>query len=232
MASSTMMAIVNRCSGLISNLQAKVEEIEAKLGGGGSAVAASASAASSQASVEEHAKLSAKVASIETTIKELSKSLLEARTSLALSKEEAIKDKAMLETTLNFKMEQMINRSIKERIDLAMAELKQKSTSAVDINAINAKIASVESRLLNANPTGDFDAKIASLESRLLNANDIDTKIASVESRLMNAIASMSSVASAPASPEPEEDVASSSQAAMSDFASARKKIIRSARKG
>lgn len=107
MASNAILSIVNRLSNLITNIQSRLDTLETNSG----LKAAPTRAPDSQ--TDE------KITALENLVKEL-------KLSLAQNKDDSSKDRTLIESTIMFKVEQYVNRSIKERMDIMSVSTDEK----------------------------------------------------------------------------------------------------------
>lgn len=125
MSTSHLIAIVNRCSAMLNSMQSKLDDLETKVATSSSIPTIGANTQSvTYASQEILDKANVRLSNVESMVKELSKSLLDARTTFTQSRDDHTKEKAALEASIVFKVEQIINRSVKERMDHIMEDVK------------------------------------------------------------------------------------------------------------
>lgn len=138
MASNTVMAALNKCLSLISGLQTKVDAMELKVAHGGITPQSNVAYVSAP-TFDLHVK---RVDTIETQNREMTRTLADLRNALANVREELVKERSVIETSVMFKTEQFCNRSIKERIDNTMFDIKTMNENrAVDLeNNLNSHV--------------------------------------------------------------------------------------------
>lgn len=232
MASSiAAMAMLNNVSRVMSTLQVRVDSIEKGMKAGSLDQPRDDKIVPSVAPE--------RVSLIESNMRDVTKSINELRNIINLSREEVAKERSMIETTLTFKIEQLVNRSVKERVDMALNEmkamnqLKNGELEGILSDRMNQLLVELEEKIMNqvsANANANVNAMLS--QKSLPEASIPEASIPLIEQATEVAVAP-EVIDTPPAS----EAVSSGSEEAptptnsASDFANARRKIIRGAKK-
>ena len=120
------MSVMNKCLALIGTLQTRLDALEQQngmetVGKGGLQKNAQAQSSVNSMALETQTK---RIDTLETTVRDLTRNISDLRTTLAQCRDDIGKDRSLVETSVMFKVEQFMNRSIKERIDHSMQDLK------------------------------------------------------------------------------------------------------------
>jgi hypothetical protein len=138
MSNSTIVSAINKSLSLLSSLQTKVDALELQLNNG----VVTPSSMPNQASYVAIATFESqnkRVDTIETSVRDLTRNMSDIRTALAQCRDDISKERSLIETSVVFKAEQFMNRSIKERIDNNMYDIKaftENKCSEVEGNVI------------------------------------------------------------------------------------------------
>lgn len=168
MASNSLISAVSRLSSMIANIQGRIDAIDAGN------------------------KQSSNDPQILTKIAEIDNMLRDVRLSQAQGKDDLSKERSLIESSIMFKVEQYVNRSIKERMDIMNISIDDKLRRAdIEARIDQAVKKCVQDVSLCANdnenaqdPTPlikSLDDKLNLLEARL---NDISKKLLTIDDRM------------------------------------------------
>jgi len=176
MSSNTVISVVNRLSTVVSNLQNRVDAIvndTVKRGGHDDRDSVTAN-------IKASAHITEKLDALDTHVKEL-------KLSSAQGKDDISRERNMIESSIMFKVEQYVNRSIKERMDimnitfddkLRKIDVENRVEQAVrkQLQDFELKIRGIIEEQVRVNSGGGIDIK--GIESRI---KDLDNRIHAID---------------------------------------------------